>query len=56
MTNTWVRWTRKGTSPNDPEAFDGTEILYKMFSPAKLTDDFIQNWKANQEKGVLNLG
>lgn len=56
MTNSWVRWTKKRTSPSDPEAFDGTEILYKMLSPARLSDVFIQNWRENQKNGLLNLG
>jgi hypothetical protein len=53
MNNAWVRWTKKvGQSP-DPnfENFDGVEILYKMFSPAKVTPEFVQNWIKNIEAG-----
>jgi hypothetical protein len=57
MNNAWVRWTKKmGISP-DPnfENFDGVEILYKMFSPAKVTPEFVTNWIENIKAGRKGL-
>lgn len=48
MTNAWVRWTLKDNKKYI-EDFNGNEIFYKMLSPAKLTQEFIQNW-ANKAK------
>jgi hypothetical protein len=45
MSNTWIRWTLKNNNEYI-EDFNGIEIFYKMLSPAKLTMEFVENWKS----------
>lgn len=48
MNNAFIRWSIRNRDYSH-ENFDGIEIMYKMLSPSKITDEFCENFANNQK-------